>query len=155
MAQVSFQLKEWNAAKLLAKSERVLEQLGPLYEAESDRQIASVKWAWPVPVLRFQSLLMGGTPGPRGGVVVAAGRRDIVDTGKLLDSRKTAVQGKSLSITWQAPYAMNVIKGSYGPYENPAGDRVLPQQIARNWIGATYQALPAMKTFAEKWRVTK
>jgi hypothetical protein len=155
MAQVSFQLTEWNADKLLAKSGKVLEQLGPIYEAEADRQIASVKWAWPVPVLRFESLLMSGTPGPRGGVVVAAGRRDIVDTGKLLDSRKTTIQGKTLSITWQAPYAMNVIKGSYGPYENPAGETVVPQQIARNWIGATYQALPALEVFAERWRVTK
>lgn len=156
MARVSLQLKEWNGDKLLARTEKVLEQLGPIYAAEADRQITSVKWAWPVPVLRFASLRMGGTPGPRGGVVVAAGNRDIVDTGKLLNSRQAPqVQGTSMTIRWNAPYAMNVLKGSYGPYVNPAGDRVVPQQIARNWIDATYQALPAARLFAEKWRLTK
>ena len=156
MARVSLQLKEWNAEKLLAKSERVLEQLGPIYAAEADKQVTSVKWSWPVPVLRFVSLRMGGTPGPKGGVVVPAGKRDIVDTGRLLASRQEPkVQNNTMSIAWQAPYAMNIIKGSYGPYKTPAGNTVLPQQIARNWIDATYQALPAVKLFAEKWRVTK
>jgi hypothetical protein len=156
MARVSLQLKEWNAEKLLAKSERVLEQLGPIYAAEADRQVTSVKWAWPVPVLRFVSLRMGGTPGPKGGVVVPAGNRDIVDTGRLLASRQEPqIQNNRMTIRWQAPYAMNIIKGSYGAYKTPAGNTVLPQQIARNWIDATYQALPAAKLFAEKWRVLR
>lgn len=156
MARVSLQLKEWNAEKLLARTEKVLEQLGPIYAAEADRQMTAVKWYWKKPVLRFVSLRMKGTPGPRGGVVIPAGNRDIVDTGKLLSSRQPPqVQGNKMSILWKADYALNVLKGVYGVYENPAGDKVLPQQTPRNWIDATYQALPAAKLFAEKWRVTK
>jgi hypothetical protein len=144
MARVSFQLKEWNAEKLLAKSERVLEQLGPIYAAEADRQVTSVKWFWPNQTVRRFSREVVGSP------------RDIVDSGTLLRSRQEPqVRNNAMTITWTAPYALNVAVGKYGSYTNIAGDLVQPPQIARNWIDATYQALPAVKLFAEKWRVTK
>jgi hypothetical protein len=144
MARVSLQLKEWNAEKLLARTEKVLEQLGPIYAAEADRQITSVKWFWPNQTVRRFSREVVGSP------------RDIVDSGTLLRSRQEPqVQNNAMTIKWQAPYALNVAVGKYGSYTNSSGDSVQPPQIARNWIDATYQALPAMKLFAEKWRVLR
>lgn len=144
MARISFQLKEWNAEKLLAKSERVLEQLGPIYAAEADRQVTSVKWFWPNQTVRRFSREVVGSP------------RDIVDSGTLLRSRQEPqVQNNAMTITWQAPYALNVAVGKYGSYPGAGGEPVQPPQIARNWIDATYQVLPAAKLFAEKWRVMK
>jgi hypothetical protein len=144
MAQVSLQLKEWNAEKLLARTEKVLQQLGPIYAAEADRQITSVKWFWPNQTVRRFSREVVGSP------------RDIVDSGTLLQSRQEPqVQNNAMTITWQAPYALNVAVGRYGSYTNSFGESVQPPQVARNWIGATYQALPALEVFAERWRVTK
>jgi hypothetical protein len=144
MARVSLQLKEWNAEKLLAKSERVLEQLGPIYAAEADRQVTSVKWFWPNQTVRRFSREVVGSP------------RDIVDSGTLLRSRQEPqVRNNAMTITWQAPYALNVAIGKYGSYKNEFGTDIQPPQQARDWIDATYQALPAAKLFAEKWRVTK
>jgi hypothetical protein len=144
MARVSLQLKEWNAEKLLAKTERVLEQLGPIYAAEADRQVTSVKWFWPNQTVRRFSREVVGSP------------RDIVDSGTLLRSRQEPqVKSNAMTIKWAAPYALNVAVGKYGSYIGAGGEPVQPPQIARNWIDATYQALPAVKLFAEKWRVTK
>ena len=146
MARVSLQLKEWNAEKLLARTEKVLEQLGPIYAAEADRQITSIKWFWPnTTVRRFSREIVEGP-----------GNRNIVDSGTLLQSRQEPqVSNNAMTIVWGADYALNVALGKYGSYIGARGKPVQPPQIARNWIDATYQALPAVKLFAEKWRVTK
>lgn len=144
MARVTFQLKEWNADKLLAKSERVLEQLGPIYAAEADRQITAVKWFWPNQTVRRFSREVVGSP------------RDIVDSGQLLQSRQAPqVANNAMTIQWNAPYALNVAVGKYGSYTNQFGKEVQPKQVARNWIDATLEQLPAARLFAEKWRVTR
>jgi hypothetical protein len=144
MARVSFQLKEWNAEKLLARTEKVLEQMGPIYAAEADRQITAVKWFWPNQTVRRFSREVVGSP------------RDIVDSGQLLRSRQEPqVQKNRLTILWSADYALNVAIGKYGSYLGAGDTPVQPPQVARNWIDATYQALPALQVFAERWKLTK
>lgn len=144
MARVSFQLKEWNADKLLAKSEKVLQQMGPIYAAEADRQITAMKWFWPNVTVRRFSREVVGSP------------RDIVDSGTLLKSRQEPqVRNNALTIQWNAPYALNVAVGKYGTYTNEYGKTVQPPQQKRNWIGATLEVLPPVKLFSEKWKVVK
>lgn len=146
MARVTFQLKEWNGDKLLARTEKVLEQLGPIYAAEADRQITSIKWFWPnTTVRRFSREVVKGP-----------GDRNIVDSGKLLQSRQAPqVSNNAMTIVWSADYALNVAIGKYGTYPGARGEPVQPPNIARNWIDATLRELPAARLFAEKWRLTK
>lgn len=74
----------------------------------------------------------------------------------LIDGEEaTRVRNNAMTIQWDAPYALNVAVGRYGSYTNQYGDTIQPKQVARNWIDATLEQLPAAKLFAEKWRVTK
>ena len=164
MARVTLELKEWNAEKLLARSTQILEDFAPIIAEEARTQITTVKWDWPNPTLRFQSLNQGGTPlsgtrkdsGARwSGVLIPAQPRDIVDRGRLLRSQQAPqVSGNTLSIAWTAPYARTVLGGGdYGEYTNPAGRRVVVgDKPARNWIRAAYEAEPPLRFFVARWK---
>lgn len=152
--------KSWNAEQLVAKATDTLTQAGPVYAEATTQLMANPIWNWNWDTLRAQSLLMGGTQEPgKPGVIVRAGKRDIVDTGKLLDSMQTPVvtaDGNSavLSIRWTAPYAKVVLGGGvYGSYTNVRGQRVsVGRRPPRNWIKAAFEARPPERVFAEIWR---
>jgi hypothetical protein len=163
MARVTLELKEWNAEKLLARSTQILEDFAPIIAEEARRQITTVKWNWPNPTLRFQSLNQGGTrvSGTNkagrswSGVLIPAGNRDIVDTGGLLRSQQAPqVSRNSLTIAWTAPYAGRVLAGgNYGSYVNPVGNTVdVGQRPPRNWIEGAFQAQPPRRFFVDRWR---
>lgn len=152
----------WNAKQLLEeKVDTVLEEMGVNYSQVADDNIASQIWEWNDLTLRFQSLLMGGTPNPKGGVYVQPGLRDIVDTGELRNSRTlpqlSAGAGKrSMSIAWTAPYANKVRFGSYHPpYTGPDGRKYTPNfpksYGARDWIAKSLQDAPALPMFTAIW----
>lgn len=147
--------KEWNADKLLAAAGKVLEEFAPELAEQARAEITAVKWDWPAPTLRFESLLMGGTP-ERGGVLIPQGKRDIVDTGQLLNSQQAPVVrsskvGYALSIEWTAPYAKNILLGKYDPYINPEGRKATPEQVKRNWLTSTLEAKPFMPFLVARW----
>jgi len=158
MAQL--RIKSWNAEKILGRSTQILEDFAPIIAEEARKQIITVKWVWPNPTLRFRSLYQGGTTvrSNRGsGVVIPAGKRDIVDTGTLLSSQQAPqVSGGSLSIRWTAPYAGDVLRGSYpDPYFSPVTRNVVPapgDKPPRNWIGAALDAQPPLPFFVRRWR---
>lgn len=151
---------QWNAARLEAKVSEVLGKTAPTYLTATERLIAAKIWNWNWDTLRFESLLMGGevTPGLPG-VVVLAGKRDIVDTGRLIDSvsKPLVVRegGKAtLYIAWRVPYSATVLGGGvYGTYVNARGETVkVGKRPARNWIQAAYKLHPPEKVFAEIWK---
>lgn len=156
-------IKAWNAGRLEAKVARVLERAGGVYTEETIVQMASPIWPWSWDTLREESLLMGGEKEDNlPGVIVKAGPRDIVDTGKLIDSiTKPLVirQGGTakLVIAWTAPYAQRVLEGGvYGPYVNVRGAIVnVGPRPGRNWIQAAYQSKPPAQVFANIWRSFK
>ncbi len=160
MAQVRVQIKSWNAEKLLGRSTQILEDFAPIIAEEARRQITTVKWSWPNPTVRFRSLYQGGTTvrSTRGtGVLIPAGKRDIVDTGSLLSSQQAPqISGKSLSIRWTAPYAAEVLRGSYpDPYFSPITRNVVPapgDKPPRNWISAALVQQPPLPFFVRRWR---
>jgi hypothetical protein len=162
---VSVRITQWNAGRLLAKVAQTLEKAGPVYQEETIRQMSNPIWQWNWDTKRKVSLLMGGEQqgligGGMSGVVVRAGKRDVVDTGRLLDSitRPFVVrQGSSASlvIAWKAPYARVVLGGGdYGSYTPPGQSEPvrLGQRPARNWIQAAYESKPPDRVFAEIWR---
>ena len=159
MARTTFKITEWNAEQLLGRSTQILEAFAPVIAKAARDQLTTVKWVWPNSTLRFRSLYQGGKTvqfgSGRSGVLIPAGRRDIVDTGTLLDSQQAPqVAGNALTIQWTAPYAMNVLRGSYpDPYVNPAGDTATPgDRPARDWIAGALRAQPFRPFFVQKWR---
>lgn len=159
MARVSLQLKEWNADKLLARSERILQDYAPVLAEETRRQIVAVKWTWPNSTLRFRSLYQGGNTERTKygtGVRIPAGPRDIVDTGFLLSSQQNpVVQKNSLTIAWTAPYAKNILLGEYGgTYFSPLTRTEISgpgKKPPRNWISAALDERPPLRFFVQRW----
>jgi hypothetical protein len=155
MAQVRFELREWNADKLLARSTQILEEFAPIMADEARRQISLVQWDWKRGTLRFRSIGGLGTPSGNG-VYVKPGPRDILDTGFLRDSQQAPVVSQnSLSITWTAPYAGVVLAGGdYGAYTNPNGTRVDGdrRRPGRNWIAEAFKAQDPSVFFVRRWR---
>ena len=154
-------VKEWNASKIIGKVDVALEKTGAFYAEKATVVMSNPLWDWDWDTLRFQSLLMGGqrNAGSRG-VVVPAGKRDVVDTGKLLDSItgpkvSSKKSGSTMAIGWTAPYAKLVAEGGYyGPgYRNPDGQWTpLGQRPARNWVAKTFELNPADRVFADIWK---
>lgn len=153
---------KWNVKQLLEdKVDAVLDEMGVTYSQVADDNIASQIWQWDDLTLRFKSLLMGGTPNPKGGVYVQPGLRDIVDTGDLRNSRqlpKLSAGGgnRSMSIAWTAPYANQVRFGTYSPpYTGPDGRKYTPNfpktHGARDWIAKSLEDAPALPMFTAIW----
>lgn len=131
-------ITKWNAEKLLARSEKILKDFGPIIAEEAKRQITTEKWDWPGPTRR------------RSGQFVPAGLRDIVDTGKLLNSQSAprVTQEGALSvlrIEWTAAYAADV---AFQSFVTATGAVAKP----RNWITASLDAEPFRPFFFERWR---
>ena len=158
---MSVRFTKWNANQLLNKVNRTLEKAGPVYQDEAIKQIATPDWQWGWDTRRKVSLRMGGEKQPgMSGVVVYAGKRDIVDTGTLLASMtEPLVTGRSstssLVIAWTAPYARRVLEGgNYGSYI-PPGQREyvdLGNRPGRNWIEEAYREKPPATVFSQIWR---
>lgn len=160
MARTRLVIKQWNAELLVQRSTRILEDFAPIIAEEARTQIKTVKWNWPNSTLRFKSLFMGGRTVRTSfgtGVVIPRGYRDIVDTGKLLASQQVPlVANGRLTIAWTAPYAPQVLRGSYpDPYISPISPDVVPppgKKPPRNWIEAAFEAQPPLPFFVQRWR---
>ena len=157
---MTVRITKWNAARLVAKVATTLEKAGPGYSEQAVLLMSNPIWDWNYSTLRFESLLQGGERRPgRLGVVVQPGPRDIVDTGRLLDSmtKPLVVQERgrtSLRIAWTAPYASKILRGGdFGSYVNPEGAVVnLGYRPGRDWIAETFKTRPPDQVFANVWR---
>jgi hypothetical protein len=147
---VSFRLVRWDQERLLAKAPRILDEFGAQVAFQAEQEIAKRQWEWPVPTLR------------KSGELVPKGKRDIYDTGALMESAtdpQVAVteDGAALSIRWMAPYSKAVQEGGYlvGTVRN---SYVAPP---RDWVASTYQQLkpggerPLLPFFIRRWRQTE
>jgi hypothetical protein len=160
MARTRLVIKQWNAELLVQRTTRILEDFAPIIAEEARTQITTVKWNWPNSTLRFKSLFMPGRPVRTKygtGVVIQQGDRDIVDTGRLLASQQVPrVAAGSLTIAWTAPYAAQVLRGSYpDPYLSPISPEVVPapgKKPPRNWIEAAFEAQPPLPFFVQRWK---
>jgi hypothetical protein len=126
---VRVQIKQWNADKLLARATQILEDFGPLVAFQSEQEIAKEQYTWPVTTRR------------KNGQVVTS-PRDIVDTGRLINSATppevSSAGGRiALRIAWTAPYAYEVLKGGY-LVGTTRQNYVAPE---RDWISRTYRQL--------------
>lgn len=161
MTFTTISFPDWKPERILDKVADTLQKAGPIYAEATILQMSNPIWNWQWDTRRRVSLLMGGErQNGVEGVVVRAGRRDIVDTGFLLDSMtqprvERTRDAISLLIEWKAPYSGRVLAGGdYGSYIPPGQDEPvdLPGRPARNWIQAAYQSKPPLDVFSNIWR---
>ena len=62
---MNFELKSWNAERILAKTKPALLSVGRALGEQAKTQISTTQFNWPNPTVRFTSLVMGGSPKPR------------------------------------------------------------------------------------------
>jgi hypothetical protein len=160
MRSGSVSIKKWNADRLVAKAAQTLSKAAPVYSNQAVLLMSNPIWDWDYSTLRYESLLLGGEKRPgRRGVIVREGPRDIVDTGRLLDSMTKPLVirqrgSTALVIGWTAPYAKAILLGGdFGSYVNPDGAVVnLGYRPGRNWIAETFKTRPPAQVFSEIWR---
>jgi|TARA_Y100000033_G_C2748301_1_gene112381 hypothetical protein len=142
---------EWNAKALLAKSAVALREFSQQVKVESDNQVKKVQYPWPVSTKR------------KNGKLVKRGKRDIVDTGFLLNSASApkvfkTKTGAALTITWNAPYSLEVALGGYTLRQGRSDEYTAP---SRNYVLKTYRemrsdgSIPFAEFFANSWKNVK
>ena len=135
MARV--RVTQWRAERIIAKVPRILNEYGPLIGVQLQQEISKDQYDWPVDTRR------------KSGRLVKAGKRDIVDTGELLNSQTPAeVEGGTLTIRWGAPYSLEVLEGGYlvGTLRNYY---VAP---GRDWITPALREKPLLPFLVERWQ---
>jgi hypothetical protein len=135
MARV--RVTQWRAERIIAKVPRILNEYGPLIGFQLQQEISKDQYDWPVDTRR------------KSGRLVKAGKRDIVDTGELLNSQTPAeVEGGTLTIRWGAPYSLEVLEGGYlvGTLRNYY---VAP---GRDWITPALREKPLLPFLVERWQ---
>jgi hypothetical protein len=119
----------WNADQLVAKARTVtLAYCDSLSQTLKEKIAEERGVGWPNPTRR------------RNGVVVGASR-DIVDTGRLQLSQSFQARADGGVFVWNAPYAMNVVKGAY-----PGG------RPARDWRAWAVDENPLPVFFLREWQ---
>ena len=139
MAKVRF--VSWNADQLLERIPQILTQYGDTVAPMLQETIKSKAYDYPVTSVRKVGLYSGK--------IVPKGKRDIVDTGELLNSQ-TAPQVKSnqMTIAWMAPYSKQVLDGGYlvGTMRD---SYVAPP---RDWITPVLKFKPPGRFFVQEWQ---
>lgn len=138
---MTVQIVRWNADNLLKRVPVILANYGNKVAPLLQESLKEKAYDWPVTTVRKVGLFSGKT--------VPAGRRDIVDTGKLLSSQSAPqITDDSLTIRWGAPYSGEVLRGGFlvGTLRNAY---IAP---ARDWITPVLRAEPPLKFFAAQWR---
>ena len=134
---MAVRITRWRADRILAKGPRILNEYGPVIGFQLQQEISKEQFDWPVPTLR------------KSGQFVARGLRDIVDTGRLLNSQTTPeVSGTTLRIAWGAPYSKAVLEGGYlvGTVRN---SYIAP---GRDWITPALRERPLLPFLVERWQ---
>lgn len=128
----------WDAEKLLKRVPEVLTRYGEKVSPMLQESIKSRVYPWPSPTRRQ----VGRFSGP----FVPAGPRDIVDTGRLLDSQTAPViTPNSLTIKWTAPYSKEVLTRDFVTFTGAIAQ-------PRDWITPVIKAKPPLEFFAAEWR---
>lgn len=134
-------LQSWGGDALLEKVGFALLAYGERIAPQLQESIKTKAYDWPTPTLRQVGLYSGK--------FVPKGKRDIVDTGTLMQSQSApVVAGNVLTIRWNAPYSKAVLEGGFlvGTLRNAY---IAP---GRDWITPVLQSTPPAKFFAEEWR---
>jgi hypothetical protein len=131
----------WDLDKLETRIAQILEDYGPLISFQLQEEISKDQFFWPVDTFRGKS----GTINPR---LVPRGERDIVDTGRLLNSQgPPEVQKNRLTIQWTAPYSKAVLQGGY-TVESSRGNYLAP---GRDWITPALRERPLLPYLVQRW----
>lgn len=134
-------LQSWAGDALLDKIGVVLQAYGEKVSPQLQESIKSRAYDWPTPTLRKEGLYSGR--------FVPKGKRDIVDTGKLLQSQTAPqVADNVMTIRWTEPYSKAVLEGGFliGTVRNAY---IAP---GRDWITPVLQYTPPARFFAEEWK---
>ena len=121
-----------NRVKIGNRAQEALDAYAKELDEILDRQFTDEKWEWTGRITRRRNGQDVGSP------------RDIIDTGRLLNSKTGPTKGglganyAMRRWVWDAPYAQAVLYGT--------GSGHLP----RNWVKASLDELP-MRAYIAKW----
>lgn len=135
-------ITRWRADRILAKGPRILNEYGPQIGFQLQQEISKEQFEYtddqgrPVITSRNNGQVVGSP-------------RDIVDSGKLLNSQSApSVEGNTLRIAWGAPYSKAVLEGGYlvGTVRN--------SYIAkpRDWITPALREKPLLPFLVQRWQ---
>ena len=120
-----------NRAKIGNRAQEALDAYAKELDVILDRQFTDEKWNWPRRTLRSNGQWAEKT-------------RDIIDTGRLMNSKIGPTKGglganyASRKWIWDTPYAQAVL------YATGSG------HLPRNWVKASLDELP-MRAYVAKW----
>lgn len=140
MALVQF--ASWNADRLTRRlPRRILDDYSSTIAFQLQQEISKEQFEWPVATRR------------KSGQFVPKGKRDIVDTGQLLNSQtepvvQDAERGAQLEIKWTAPYSGEVLRGGY-LVGTVRSNYVAP---GRDWITPALRAQDFKTFFGGRWQ---
>ena len=131
----------WDYALIQERIEQILDDYAPLLSFQLQEELSKDQFQWPVDTVRRK-------PGTLSPGLVPAGLRDIVDTGRLLNSQTPPeVSSNVLTITWTAPYSKAVLLGGY-TVESSRGNYVAP---GRDWITPALRQKPLLPYLVDRW----
>jgi len=130
-------LTKWNAKAILANGPRIMKEYSVHIGAQMQEEMLTVQFYYPVDTER------------KSGAFIKAGKRDIYDTGELIQSQSETVRGNTISISYGAPYAKEVLMGGYqvGPPDS-ARSYTAPE---RDWITPALKNKPLLPFLVERW----
>lgn len=144
---MTLQFTAWNADRLLRrKPRRILSDYGDLLGPQLQNEIAKPQFTWPNVTRRINGRVVGSP-------------RDIVDTGRFIDSQTEPrvsedEGGVSMTIGWTEPYAADIYKGVVGDDYVSAGGviQTTDPKKARDWITPALKAQPFRSYFFKRWQ---
>lgn len=132
-------ITKWNAKEILAKGPRILKDYSVVLGAQLQEEMLTNQFDYPVDTTR------------KNGAFIKAGKRDIYDTGELIQSQSESVAGDTLLIRYSAPYAFEVYQGGY---RVTRADKISYTAPPRDWVKPALDAKPFDKFVIERWNKT-
>lgn len=137
-------LTRWRGDRILAKVPRILNEYGPLIGFQLQQEISKEQFDWPLKTQQGGTIVTNRNNGQE-----VTSPRDIVDTGRLLNSQTPhQIKGNSLQIKWTAPYSKAVLEGQY-IVKRYNGTYIAP---GRDWITPALQEKPLLPFLVERWQ---
>ena len=129
-------ITKWNAKAILANGPRIMKDYSVYIGAQAQEEMLTAQFFYPVDTKR------------KSGAFIKAGKRDIYDTGELIQSQTESVRGNTIFISYSAPYASDVFKGGY---EVRRGKETSYTAPPRDWMTPALNNKPLLPFLVERW----
>ena len=129
-------ITKWNAKTILANGPRIMKEYSVHIGAQAQEEMLTSQFFYPVDTER------------KSGAFIKKGKRDIYDTGELIQSQSELVRGNTITLSYAAPYASEVFKGGYEVDRGKEDSYTAPP---RDWITPALNNKPLLPFLVERW----